>query len=164
MAGVKNFTDLRYWKRSREWSKRIFRLTKRKSFSQDKRLVVQINDLSESVFANIAEGFGRGTQGEFVQFLGYSLGSLNETQAHLCAAYDRKYLSKEEFGAEFQEGTEIRKMMIAFITSMTKQGSGVKHMRKCKSWTEEIWEQFETITGRTRPDWVPDSQSAKDSD
>jgi len=39
--------------------------------------------------ANIAEGFGRGTQAEFVTFLGYSLGSLNETQSHLCAAYDR---------------------------------------------------------------------------
>ena len=107
------------------------------------------------MFANVAEGFGRGTQGEFVQFLGYSLGSLNETQTHLCAAYDREYLSQEEFGAEFQEGTEIRKMMVAFIKSMTKTGSGVKHIRKNKSWTEETWERFETLTGHSRPDWVP---------
>ena len=56
--------------------------------------------------ANIAEGFGRGTQGEFVQFLGYSIGSLDETQSHLCTAYDRGYLTKAEFGELFQEGTE----------------------------------------------------------
>ncbi len=155
MAGVKNFTELRFWQRSREWSKLIFRLTRSKPFSTDRRLVTQINDSSESVFANVAEGFGRGTQGEFVQFLGYSLGSLNETQSHLCAAYDREYLSKEDFSALFQEGTEIRKMMIAFLKSMTKQGSGVKHIRKYKSWTEEVWERYERLTGKPRPEWVP---------
>ena len=92
--------------------------------------MTQINDSSESVMANIAEGFGRGTQSQFVLFLGYSIGSLNETQSHLCAAYDRKYVSKEELGEMFQEGTEIRKMMVAFMKSMTKSGSGVKHMQK----------------------------------
>ena len=50
----------------------------------------------EQVMANIAEGFGRGTQNEFIQFLGYALGSLNETQSHLTAAYDRDYLAKEQ--------------------------------------------------------------------
>ena len=65
-------------------------------FARDQRLVVQINDSTESVMANIAEGFGRGTQEEFVVFLGYALGSLLETQSHLCAAYDRRYLTKED--------------------------------------------------------------------
>ncbi len=154
MAGVTNFTELKFWQRSRNWSKRIFRMTRCNAFAQDRRLVAQVNDSSESVFANIAEGFGRGTQGEFVMFLGYAIGSLNETQSHLCAAYDREYITKEEFGEAFQEGTEIRKMMVAFLKSMTKQGSGVKHMRKCKTWTEEIWERFERITGHKRPEWV----------
>ncbi|MBW3541250.1 MAG: four helix bundle protein [Planctomycetes bacterium] len=35
--------------------------------------------------SNIAEGFGRGTQGEFVQFLGFALGSADETRSHLCS-------------------------------------------------------------------------------
>ena len=81
MPGATKFTDLRFWQRSRTWSKEIFFLTKRDAFSTDRRLVVQVNDSSESVMANIAEGFGRGTQGEFIQFIGYALGSLNETQA-----------------------------------------------------------------------------------
>ena len=92
MAGVRLFTELLYWQKSREWSKVIFTRTKEQPFCEDRRLVAQINDSSESVMANIAEGFGRGTQGEFIQFLGYALGSLNETQAHLTAAYDREYL------------------------------------------------------------------------
>jgi four helix bundle protein len=77
MSGVRNFTDLLIWQRAREWSKSIFQYTKHDAFSRDRRLVEQINDSSESVMSNIAEGFGRGTQGEFITFLGYALGSLN---------------------------------------------------------------------------------------
>lgn len=130
MPAARTFTELKFWQRSRQWSKRIFDLTRRKPFCGDRRLVTQINDSSASVAANIAEGFGRGTQGEFVTFLGYGIGSLNETQSHLCIAYDRQYLPQADFGELFQEGTEIRKMMVAFIASMVQSGSGVKHMRK----------------------------------
>lgn len=112
MAGVRLFTDLRIWQQSRQWSKEIFWRTQEGRFKTDLRLVEQINDSSESVMANIAEGFGRGTQGEFVQFLGYAIGSLNETQSHLCAAYDREYLSQENFAALFEFGTSIRKGVV----------------------------------------------------
>jgi four helix bundle protein len=151
MAGARSFTDLLFWQRARQWSKRIFWLAKREPFQSDRRLVVQINDSSDSVTANIAEGFGRGTQGEFVQFLGYSLGSLDETRSHLCTAYDREYLTKAEFAELFKEGTEIRKMTVGFISSMVKSGSGVKHLRKVPSWTEQVWETYERLTGKPRP-------------
>ena len=65
---------------------------------------MQINDSSDSVTANTAEGFGRGTQGEFVQFLGYSIGSLDETRSHLCTAYDREYLTKDRICGAFPGG------------------------------------------------------------
>ncbi len=152
MAGVRVFTDLRCWQRAREWSKAIFRFTRDAPFNSDRRLVVQINDSSESVMANIAEGFGRGTQGEFITFLGYSIGSLNETQSHLVAAYDREYLTQEDYGRLFQEGTEIRKQIVALITSMVKPGSGVKHLRKARNWSDEVWEMYERITGQERPE------------
>jgi len=97
MAGVNNFTDLLIWQRARKWSKEIFHLTKNRPFHLDRRLVIQVNDSSESAMSNIAEGFGRGTQGELVTFLGYSIGSVNETQSHLCAAFDREYLTQEQF-------------------------------------------------------------------
>ncbi|HEX4589099.1 MAG TPA: four helix bundle protein [Gemmataceae bacterium] len=153
MAAAKVFSDLLIWQRAREWSKAIFGYTQHPPFSRDKRLVVQINDSSESVMSNIAEGFGRGTQGEFVMFLGYALGSLNETQSHLCAAYDREYLDKDCFGNLFQEGTEIRKMTVSFLRSMVMSGSGVKNVRKMKPWADEVWETYERITGQPRPEF-----------
>jgi four helix bundle protein len=151
MAGVRFFTDLRIWQQSRQWSKDVFWKTQEGRFKTDRRLVEQINDSSESVMANIAEGFGRGTQGEFVQFLGYAIGSLNETQSHLCAAYDREYLSQDDFSALFEFGTTIRKGIVAFIKSMVKHGSGVKHMGARKRWSDEVWEMYERITGEERP-------------
>jgi four helix bundle protein len=153
MAGVSLFTDLVFWKRARAWSKAIFEHTEQGRFAKDERLVVQVNDSSDSVVANIAEGFGRGTQGEFVMFLGYALGSLNETQAHLCVAYDRRYIDRDAFAALFQEGTEIRKMLVSFMRSMVLHGSGVKNIKKVKSWSEEVWETYERITGKQRPEF-----------
>src|SRR3990170_4335998 len=118
MAAARSFTDLLFWQRARQWSKDIFQHTQKPPFSKDQRLVVQINDSSESTFANMAEGFGRGTQEEFITFLGYSLGSLDETQSHLCAAYDRGYLGKDQFARLYREGTAIRKLTVAFIRAM----------------------------------------------
>jgi len=109
MAGVRSFTDLLFWQRARQWSKRIFWLTKTRTISRRPAACRANQRLVRSVTANIAEGFGRGTQGEFVLFLGYSLGSLDETRSYLCTAYDRDYLTKDEFAELFKEGTEIRR-------------------------------------------------------
>src|SRR5205807_6641807 len=118
MAGAQVFTELLIWQRSRAWSKSIFEHTQREPFSKDYRLVAQVNDSSESVMSNIAEGFGRGTQEEFITFLGYAIGSLDETQSHLVAAYDRGYLPREQYATLFREGTAIRKLTVAFIRAM----------------------------------------------
>lgn len=126
MPAARSFTDLQFWKRARQWSKTIFQQTQQLPFSQDQRLVVQINDSSESVMANMAEGFGRGTQEEFITFLGYAIGSLDETQSHLCAAYDRRYLAKDEFARLWSEGVAVRKMTVAFIRAMILPRGGVR--------------------------------------
>jgi four helix bundle protein len=152
MAAARSFTELLFWQRARAWSKDIYFKTKREPLAGDRRLVAQINDSSESVGANMAEGFGRGTQGEFVLFLGYALGSLDETQSHLCAAYDREYLTKSEFAELFREGTTIRKLTVAFIRSMVLTRGGVKTRGKAPSWSEQVWETYERVTGKPRPE------------
>jgi four helix bundle protein len=151
MPAARSFTDLQFWQRARGWSKDIWRLTQHPPFARDQRLVVQINDSSESVMANMAEGFGRGTQEEFITFLGYSIGSLDETQSHLCAAYDRAYLDKATFGRLWEEGIEIRKLTVAFIRSMIMPRGGVRTLGKPKSWSERTWEIYERVTGQPRP-------------
>lgn len=101
--------------------------------------------------ANMAEGFGRGTQEEFITFLGYALGSLDETRSHLCAAYDRCYLSKDEFATLYREGTAIRKLTVAFIRAMILPRGGVRTRGKSPNWSERVWEIYERVTGNPRP-------------
>jgi len=77
---------------------------------------------------------------------------LDETRSHLVAAYDREYLEKDEYGELFKFGTGVRKQTVAFITSMVKPGSGVKHMRPQKNWNDQVWEIYERSTGKERPE------------
>ena len=164
MPGVRTFTELQIWKRARGWSKDIFWRTQEGNFARDQRLVTQINDSSESVMSNIAEGFGRGTQEEFVIFLGYALGSLCETQSHLCSAYDRKYLSKDEFTRYYATGNELRKMIIGFIRSMIMPRSGVRNIRPIKTWSEKVAEIYERVTGHLPPAIPPaDGRNSPDT-
>lgn len=161
MAAARSFTELMFWQRARQWSKDIFELTRRSPFSRDQRLTVQINDSSESVMSNMAEGFGRGTQAEFVVFLGYALGSLDESQSHLCAAYDRSYLDKDEFGRLYGEGTEIRKLTVGFIRSMILPRGGVRTQSRPKSWSNQVWEIYERVTGEPRPAMFVEGNGAR---
>jgi four helix bundle protein len=112
---------------------------------------VQINDSSESVMSNIAEGFGRGTQEEFITFLGYAIGSLDETQSHLCSAYDREYLTKKQFARFFRERTAIRKLTVGFIRSMIMPRGGVRRLGKRQNWSNQVWEIYERLSGKPRP-------------
>jgi four helix bundle protein len=152
MPAARSFTELQYWQRARIWSKDIFALTQETPFAKDQRLVIQINDSSESVMSNMAEGFGRGTQEEFIIFLGYALGSLDETESHLCAAYDRRYLTKDQFASLFREGTAIRKLTVGFIRSMIMPRGGVRTLGKSPTWSSKTWEIYERVTGKPRPD------------
>jgi four helix bundle protein len=163
MAAVRSFTDLQFWQRTRDWSRDIYERTQRGKFSRDLRLVVQINDSSESVMANIAEGFGRGTQEEFITFLGYSLGSLDETQSHLCAAHDRGYLEKDEFEHLWSTGIEIRKMTAAFIRSMILPRGGVRTLGRPQCWSSRTWEIYERVTGKSRPEKFEEVAPEKDT-
>ena len=71
---IRGFEDLDCWKKSRELCARIYALTNLEPFVRDYSLKDQILRSSGSVMDNIAEGFGRGGNKEFVQFLFYAKG------------------------------------------------------------------------------------------
>lgn len=108
--------------------------------------------------ANMAEGFGRGTQEEFITFLGYAIGSLDETQSHLCAAYDHRFLEKDEFGRLWSEGVAIRKLTVAFIRAMILPRGGVRTLSGPPTWSRRVWEIYERVTGQPRPERFTERQ------
>jgi len=102
MATVQRFEELEVWQLSRELSKKIFEETKKGMLSKDFELKNQMNRATGSMMDNIAEGFGRKSRLEFVQFLGISNGSGNELQSQIYRCFDREYFSKETFDEHYE--------------------------------------------------------------
>ena len=107
MASFKTFEEIESWKMSRDLSKLIFN---KFSLSKDYPLNDQINRSSGSVMDNIAEGFGRTGNREFVLFLSFSNGSCSELSSQLYRALDRNYISHNEFQDLTEMAERIRKM------------------------------------------------------
>jgi four helix bundle protein len=97
MSTIKCFEDLRCWKTARELCKLIYKFTRKEKFSKDFSLVNQIRDSSGSGMDNIAEGFDRAGNKEFIQFLSISRGSVAEVKSQLYSALDQNYIDDVEF-------------------------------------------------------------------
>ena len=120
MSTVLNFEDLKVWQKSRSLSQEIFKLISSGRFAKDFALIDQINRSSGSVMDNIAEGFGRLGNNEFINFLTYSNASALECKSQLYRAYDRGYISKEEHEAFCTIIAEIIKMIGSLIIYLGK--------------------------------------------
>lgn len=101
MATFKTFEEIKSWQLAREFCKLIQKFITRESFNRDYKLKEQINGSSGSIMDNIAEGFCRGGNKEFINFLRYSKGSAGESQSQLYRALDKKHISQEEFNYAF---------------------------------------------------------------
>jgi len=93
---IERFEDLEIWKEAREICKVVYEITSREFFNKDFRFRDQIRASAGSIMDNIAEGFERGGNKEFVQFLYYSKGSCGETRSQAHRTFDCKYISESE--------------------------------------------------------------------
>lgn len=116
MATIQRFEDLEVWKKGREISVIVFKLTKSAEFSRDFSLKDQIMRSSGSVMDNIAEGFDRGGNKEFINFLTISKGSLAEVQSQTYRAYDFGYISLDDFNELIKETTSLSERIGKFIS------------------------------------------------
>ena len=97
MTDIRRFEDLEAWELGRELTNQVYRLTKSGPFAKDYSFTEQIRRAALSVMNNVAEGFDRGTNKDFVKFLFIARGSAAEVRSMLYIALDQGYLSQEEF-------------------------------------------------------------------
>jgi four helix bundle protein len=115
MAKVKKFEEIQSWKRARSLTKEIYRATLTGSFAKDFGLKDQMRRSAVSMLSNIAEGFERGGDKEFLQFLAIAKGSAGELRAQLYVAFDQQYLAQKQFESLSQEATEISQLISGFM-------------------------------------------------
>ena len=94
---IKDFTDLVAWKLARELRKAIYDLTKKFPSEEKHVLTAQLRRAAISMTANLAEGFGRFSYQEHVQFCRHLRGSAFEVRDHIITAMDERYMTKEEW-------------------------------------------------------------------
>jgi four helix bundle protein len=97
VAAAYRYEELECWRLGDELKRGVFAVASRPSARQDRRFCEQIRDAASSVTRNIAEGFGRKSDGEFVRFLSFARGSLNECQEELKDALQHTYVNNEEY-------------------------------------------------------------------
>ena len=97
MATFQKFTEIEAWQMGCELTKEVYQVTKRAPFARDFELRAQIRNASISVMSNIAEGFDRNGNAEFIQFLSIAKGSAAEVVSQLYASLDQEYVTEEEF-------------------------------------------------------------------
>ena len=120
MPTIKRFEDLECWQEARLFVKLIYRLTKNKQFSKDYRLVSQITDSAVSSMANIAEGFHRKSNKDFMRFLDYSRSSIAETVSHAYVAQDQEYITEIDMQKVNNQADIVWKKVNNFISYLNK--------------------------------------------
>lgn len=128
MSVVRDFEELAIFQKARELSKKIYPITQRGEFKYDTRFVQQIRAAVGSIMDNIAEGFERTGNKEFLNFLYIAKGSCGEVRSQLIRANDLGYMTKEEYDELYTECRKLSAGIMNFIKEIrTSEYAGAKY-------------------------------------
>ncbi len=128
MSKIEKVEELISWQKSKDLTIEIYKITKNSSFSKDFGLCNQIQRAAVSIPSNIAEGFGRGGNKEFLQFLSIAKGSLYELKTQLIIAFEIGYINDIEYNKLKNDSEEIGKLITGFMNYLSKSElKGIKY-------------------------------------
>ncbi|MCX6999931.1 MAG: four helix bundle protein [Candidatus Sumerlaeota bacterium] len=124
---VERFEDLNVYQEARLLTGKVYDITKVGKFAKDFGLVDYIRRAVVSIMSNIAEGFERGANKEFIQYLYYSKGSCGEVRSHLNVAFGQGYIDKQQYDDLYNRCCSISSMLAHFINYLsTSKIKGIK--------------------------------------
>lgn len=115
MNKIERFEDIVAWQKARELTRQVYGCSKIGEFARDFGLRDQVQRAAVSTMANIAEGFERGGDKEFIQFLSHSKGSSGEVKSHLYVAWDQHYVTAEQFKQLYGQADEVSRLVAGFM-------------------------------------------------
>jgi four helix bundle protein len=120
MATFKRFEDIEAWQAAHKLCFDILEIIQKTELNRDYALRNQIDASSGSVMDNIAEGFGRGGNIEFINFLTIANGSACECQSQLYRVYERKYIDEQKFKQLYAVAEEAKNKITGLIKYLQK--------------------------------------------
>ena len=134
MATIRKFEDFVCWQEARVLNLFMVKLIKEKRFENNFRLINQIEGSAGSIMDNIAEGFERGGNKEFIQFLSYAKGSCAELKSQAYRSLDAGYLTENEFNQIFGKCDKIAIMIYRLIIFLRNaELKGIKYKTNSQS-------------------------------
>ncbi len=115
----KKFEEIDAWKRGRKLVTSVYAVTGEGLFANDFGLREQIRRAAVSICSNIAEGFGRRENKEFIKFLWIAKGSAAEVQSQLYHARDLKYIQHDKAKEFYDEANLISAEIYSLIKSLS---------------------------------------------
>mgnify|MGYP003347105384 FL=1 len=115
MSTIKRFEEIISWREARELNRVLRRLIKEKRFERNFGLISQIERSAGSIMDNIAEGFERGGNKEFIQFLYIAKGSCGELRSQMYRAIDDGYINEKEFSMISDHCNKISNLIFKLI-------------------------------------------------
>ncbi len=112
---IERFEDLEIWQEARELCKLIFKITSLEPFVKDYKFRDQIRSASGSIMDNIAEGYGRGGNREFINFLSIAKGSNDEVRSQSYRALDFEYINNDTLIELLESTDKISRKSSSFI-------------------------------------------------
>jgi four helix bundle protein len=119
---IERFEDIQAWQEARKLVNLVYKaINKNNAFAHDYRLINQIQAAAVSSMSNIAEGFSRKGNKEFIQFLYISKSSAAEVQSQLYVALDQHYICKNDFHEIYDQADKVSKLCSGFIKYLYSQ-------------------------------------------
>jgi len=118
---MKGFRNLKVWIKSHQLTLDIYKSTQQFPKEELFGLVSQLRRASTSIPTNIAEGSGRKSEKEFIQFLSIALGSANEVDYLIELSKDLGFISQEIWTQLDQEINEIQSMLFVLIRNKSER-------------------------------------------
>ena len=115
---IESYKDLEVWKKGVRFSIEIYQITSTFPASEQFGIINQLRRASSSIPANTAEGYGRESAKNYVQFLKTARGSLNETETFLYIAFGLNYLQKKTLDGLIIKSSELGKMLNSLIKKL----------------------------------------------
>lgn len=115
---MNSYEDLEVWQRSVALATRLYKITDPFPSAEKFGLISQIRRAATSIPANIAEGWGRGSTKEYIQFLFVARGSLMELETHMIIAHNLEYLASEQLSELRSETRQVGKMLNGLIKAL----------------------------------------------